>query len=610
MTLRLRPLYVICALTIIGAVSYGARQATWEAGLAELRIKGGERLALHREGLQAAVERYRYLPFLLAQDSGIRGMLKNPGDPLLRDEANRYLERASSASGADALYVMDAEGLTLAASNYAQETSFVGHSYSFRPYFNDALKKGEGRFYAIGVTTRQPGYFLSHVIREEGKVLGVAVVKLDLRPLENSWRAAGDMVAMLDRSEIAFLASVDDWVYRPLQPLSDATLMELRASRQYGEADLRSPSLIPEKGTGGEGALISIRRRDGNQRTPAVLFHRLGLPDHGWTLIGASDVTSLRERANLVAVTTALALALVGLIGLVLRQRRQLIRAKLDAHDILELRVQERTRELRQLNEELACQIGVRERAEEELRRAQGELIQAAKLAALGQMSAAIVHEVSQPLTAIETYIASTRLLLQRGSAEIVAENMKIIGDLVGRMRHMAKSLKAFARKEEVGAETIDLRNAVQNATSVLRPRLEAGGVELVVEIPGSDTFVTMHCIRAEQVLVNLIGNAIDAVRSSEERTIHVRLASDADGVTLTVADSGPGIPEPLKAHLAEPFVTSKGAGEGLGLGLFICDTIINDAGGKLTFGNRADGGAVFTVRLPRSAEQPRWAAE
>ena len=610
MIFRLRPLYAICAVALIGAAAFGAWQATWESGLTEARAKGADRLALHREGVQAAVERYRYLPFLLSQDSVVRGMLKDPGNRTLIDQANLYLSRANAASNASALYVMNAAGLTLAASNYADPTSFVGESYAFRPYFHDALRKGEGRFYAIGVTTNQPGYFLSHVILEGERAFGVAVVKVDLLPLEAAWRTAGEAVAILDGSGVAFLASVDDWTYRPLKTLGPRTLSKLAASRQYGQVDLRARSLIADARSAEDGDLVSIQPRVGDATSPSVLLHQLPLPDHGWTLIAATDVTPLRERANLVAATTALTLALVSLMGLFLRQRRQLIRAKLEAHAALEKRVDERTSELRELNRELEREVDVRHRAEEELKRAQGELIQAAKLAALGQMSAAIVHEVSQPLTAIETYIASTRLLLQRGSAEIVGANMEIISDLVARMRRMAKSLKAFARKEEVGAETIDLGMAMDNAVALMRPRLEAGQISLGVENMAGNSFVTIHGIRAEQIVVNLIGNAIDALKDSAVKAIRVRLEHDGGAAKLTVADSGAGIPQHLRAHIAEPFVTTKGAGDGLGLGLFICDAIINDAGGKLSFADAEGGGAVFTVTLPLSAAEQRWAAE
>jgi two-component system C4-dicarboxylate transport sensor histidine kinase DctB len=610
MSFRLRPLYAVFALALIASAAVGARQATWQAGMAEMRIKGGDQLALHRRGLETVVERYRYLPFLLAQDATIRDLLRSPADAALIHAANAYLASANDASGANALYVMSAEGLTLASSNHAEPTSFVGHSYAFRPYFQDAMKRGQGRFYAVGVTTNQPGYFLSHRISDGDRVLGVAVVKVDLRPIEAGWRAAGDSVAVLDGSGIAFLASIDAWKYRPLKPLGPEALASVTQARQYRSSDLLSRGLLDDGSAARDGALVAMQERDGKAQSPSVLFHSLPLPDHGWTMIAATELPPLSERANLVAAVTALTLALLGLAGLFLLQRRQLIRAKLDAHAILEKRVDERTRELRHLNRKLAREVDVRHRAEDELNRAQAELIQAAKLAALGQMSAAIVHEVSQPLATIEIYLASTRLLLQQASTEAVAENLEIISELAARMRRMARSLKSFARKEEAGSEAMDLGVVTRASIEMMRGRFEAEGIAVSFENDAGGAIVTMNRVRTEQILANLLDNAVDALHGRETKTIRVTLAHDGGEVRLSVADNGAGVPAHLRERIMEPFFSSKKAGEGLGLGLFICETIITDAGGRLSVADGETGGAVFTVSLPLRAMERQQAAE
>jgi two-component system C4-dicarboxylate transport sensor histidine kinase DctB len=610
MNFRLRPLYAVLALALICSAALGARQATWQAGLAEMQVKGGDQLALHRRGLETVVERYRYLPFLLAQDATIRDLLRSPDDAALIRAANAYLASANEASGANALYVMSAEGLTLASSNHAEPTSFVGHSYAFRPYFQDAMKRGQGRFYAVGVTTNQPGYFLSHRISDGDRALGVAVVKVDLRPIEAGWRAAGDSIAVLDGSGIAFLASIDAWKYRPLKPLGPEALASVTQARQYRSSDLLSRSLLDDGSAARDGALVAMQQRDDKALSPSVLFHSLPLPDHGWTMIAATELPPLAERANLVAAVTALTLALLGLAGLFLMQRRQLIRAKLDAHAILERRVDERTRELRNLNQELAREVDVRRRAEDELKQAQSELIQAAKLAALGQMSAAIVHEVSQPLATIEIYLASTRLLLQHASTEAVAANLEIISELAARMRRMARSLKSFARKEEAGSEAMDLGVVARASIEMMRGRFESEGIAVSFENDAGAAIVMMNRVRAEQILANLLDNAIDALHGRETKTIRVTLAHAGGEVRLNVADSGEGIPSHLRERIMEPFFSSKKAGEGLGLGLFICETIIADAGGRLSVADGETGGAVFTVSLPLRVMERQQAAE
>jgi two-component system C4-dicarboxylate transport sensor histidine kinase DctB len=619
MTFRLRPLYAIYVVALIAA-SIAARHATWQSGLADMRDRGGKLLELHRAGLKVAIARYNYLPFILSRDSGIRALLKSPANrdlvddanrylSELVDEANRYLDSTNTAARASVLYVMDSSGKTLAATNDA----FKGQSYEFRPYFEDALKTGEGRFYGIGVTTRQPGYFLSHVIEDGGMMIGVAVVKVDLLPLEKAWRDAQEDVALLDRSGIAFLTSVDDWRYRPLRPLGSEDRRKLAASRQYG-VDLGIQSLLASASSGGPddglpaGDLVSFRSSNGFPQSP-VMLHSLKVEDD-WTLISTDSVTPLTERANLVAAVTALTLAFLGLAGLLVRQRQQILRARLEAHAVLERRVDERTRELQALNRDLAREIEVRQSAQEKLKRTQDELIQAAKLAALGQMSAAIVHEVSQPLTALEISVASMRQLLQSGSADAVSDNLDIISNLVARMRRMAKSLKAFARREDSArVERVELRTAIDGAIALLRPRLVAEKVMLAVENDAASTAVLMNGVRAEQVVWNLIGNAIDAVKDAEKKFINVRLHNEGACVVLSVADSGPGIPDHLGDRICQPFVSSKEAGDGLGLGLFTCETIIHNAGGTLSIADGEDGGAVFTVKLPLAAVEPELAA-
>jgi two-component system C4-dicarboxylate transport sensor histidine kinase DctB len=581
-----------------------------------MRDNGGKLLELHRDGLKVAIARYNYLPFILSRDAGIRALLKSPenrglvddanrylGD--LVDEANRYLDSTNKAARASVLYVMDLSGTTLAATNDA----FKGQSYEFRPYFEDALKTGAGRFYGVGVTTRQPGYFLSHVIEDGGTAIGVAVVKVDLLPLEKAWQDAKEDVAFLDGSGIAFLTSVDDWRYRPLRPLGPEDYRKLAVSRQYG-VDLGTQSLLAsasanerrDPGAGPPaGDLVSFRSSNGSPQS-LVMLHSLKLADD-WTLISTDSVTPLTERANLVAAVAALTLAFLALSGLLLRQRQQIIRAKLEAHAVLEKRVDERTRELQVLNRDLAHEIEVRQSAQDRLKRTQDELIQAAKLAALGQMSAAIVHEVSQPLTALEISVASMRQLLQSGSADAVSENIDTISNLVARMRRMTKSLKAFARKEDAArVERVELQAAIDSAIALLQPRLVAEKVMLTVENDAASTAVLMNGIRAEQVVCNLIGNAIDATKDAEKKSINVRLRNDGAFVMLSIADSGPGIPDHLRDRIGQPFVSSKEAGDGLGLGLFTCETIIHNAGGILSLSDGEDGGAVFTAKLPLAA--------
>lgn len=323
-------------MVIAGAIAVAAASAawyyTWHTGIVDLRTRGAEQLALHRDALQATIERYRYLPYVLAQDAVIRRLMAHPHDAALVAEANAYLLRINNAASSTTLYVMDGSGMTLASSNFGEPTSYVGQSYEFRPYFQQAITSGEGRYYAIGITTGLPGYFLAHRIAGDDGAVGVAAVKVDLVPLEASWQQTGGSVAITDLTGIAFLSSREDWKYRPAVPLSEEERARLIASNQYSGIDLSQPSLLRTKADLRDGAVVTIRRRGLGADAPPLLLHRLELPQHNWVLIATSELGPLAERSFLVAGVTGLALALTGMLALFLRQRRQLVRAKLEAH--------------------------------------------------------------------------------------------------------------------------------------------------------------------------------------------------------------------------------------------------------------------------------------
>jgi hypothetical protein len=327
MTFRLRLLYAVRGVAIVGliaAAAITARQIIWHAGLDEMQRKSGGSLALNGVKLEAAIAPYNDVPYRLSQHPEILALLKAPKDHELASKVNRYLHSTNKTIGARALYVMDLSGTTLAASNYAEPISFVGQWYKFRPYFEEALETGQGGFYGIGVTTGEPGYYLSRVIKDGGTPIGVAVVKIDLRHLPRAWREAGEDLAVLDhRSGILCLTSVNDWEYRPLQQPPPEQLRKLEAWRQYEGVKLGPSVLEPSHGLPTGDLPVSIRG-DGSPRSP-VLLYSLPLNDHGFTLIVISSVGPLSHRANLVATVTALTLAFFAPAGLLLRQRRQMV---------------------------------------------------------------------------------------------------------------------------------------------------------------------------------------------------------------------------------------------------------------------------------------------
>lgn len=592
-----RGLVAILALALIAAAASAVWFVSLETGKRRALAALDDELHVLARTVEGEIERFRYLPAVIARDRRILDVLGSP-EPATIERANAYLEAVRTDSGADELYVMKLDGLAVAASNHAEPTSFVGENYQYRPYFTDALARGEGRYYAVGATTGIPGYFLSSVIRDNGRIVGVAIVKVDMRKIEATWTDARSIVAVTDADGVVFLTGHAPWKYRPLQALSEKTLFDLARTRKYGSADLASASpIFSDAGRLPETALV-----DGEDARRLVL--QVGIEPDGWRLLGLASLAPIRANSLLLALLTALAGLLIAGAGLYMRQRRQLTRARLHAHAELERRVVERTAELNR-------QVEDRRRAEAELRQAQESLIQAAKLAALGRMSAAIVHEVSQPLAAMENTLASTGLLASRGDAAAVAGKVRSARDLVRRIQRTVKLLKSFARNEPVRLEPVDVDKAMAVAVELAAARAIEQGAQVKLRKSSSPPSVLANTTRLEQVILNLVVNALDAVKERPEGEVELWSEHDGQRVCLFVRDNGAGIPDHLRDRIAEPFFTTKLTGEGLGLGLSISRAILDEFGGGMDFETREEGGCTFRIDLPAiSGNRLREAAE
>ncbi|WP_421928076.1 sensor histidine kinase [Neoaquamicrobium sediminum] len=584
-----RGLVAILALALIASAASAVWFISLETGKRRALAALDDELHVLARTVEGEIERFRYLPAVIARDRRILDVLASP-EPATIERANAYLEAVRTDSGADELYVMKLDGLAVAASNHAEPTSFVGENYQYRPYFTDALARGEGRYYAVGATTGIPGYFLSSVIRGNGRIVGVAIVKVDMRKIEATWTDARSIVAVTDADGVVFLTGHAPWKYRPLQALNEETLLDLARTRKYGSADLASASpIFSDAGRLPETALV-----DGEDARRLVL--QVGIEPDGWRLLGLASLAPIRANSLLLALLTALAGLLIAGAGLYMRQRRQLTRARLHAHAELERRVVERTAELNR-------QVEDRRRAEAELRQAQESLIQAAKLAALGRMSAAIVHEVSQPLAAMENTLASTGLLASRGDAAAVADKVRSARDLVRRIQRTVKLLKSFARNEPVRLEPVDVDKAMAVAVELAAARATEQGAQVKLCKSSSPPSVLANATRLEQVILNLVVNALDAVKERPEGEVELWSEHDGERVRLFVRDNGIGIPDHLRDRIAEPFFTTKLTGEGLGLGLSISRAILDEFGGGMNFETREEGGCTFRIDLPAISE-------
>ncbi|MCO5365645.1 sensor histidine kinase [Pseudomonas alliivorans] len=568
-------LYVMLILAG-AAVSAGLamRQAQRHA-LSEDAIRASGQLALYANTLHTLIERYRALPSVLALDPEIRTALSGPVTEDVQNRLNLKLEKINTAAHSSTLELLDRHGLAVGASNWQTPNSYVGHNYGFRPYFLQTRAQGTGRFYAVGVTTGIPGYFLSSAVLDDASgFIGAMVVKLEFPTLEQEWGQGDDLLMVSDDKGIVFIANQPGWRYRELEPISVENRSELLRTRQYDKKPLTPlRSRVIEH----LGEHSQLRRVDGPDGTEDYLWQSLPLPDENWTLHLLRKPPLANEDIRNAGIAAAgIWLALV-FLGLFLYQRWRLARLRERSRDELERLVQERTRDLQT---------------------AQDGLVQSAKLAALGQMSAALAHEINQPLTAQRMQLATVRLLLDQGRSEEACKALIPVDQQLTRMAALTGHLKTFARKSPAGLrERLDLATVVDQALLLLEPRLHEEHVDCVLQL-SRPAWVRGDAIRLEQVLINLLRNALDAMRGRTPARLEIRIEPSDGQWRLSVVDTGEGIAPENLTSIFDPFFTTKPVGDGLGLGLAVSYAIIHELGGQLIAENHGHG-AVFWFSLP-----------
>ncbi|AZD10132.1 C4-dicarboxylate transport sensor protein dctB [Pseudomonas chlororaphis] len=568
---------VILAGAVVSA-TFAMRHAERQA-LEDDAARASEQLALYANSLHTLIERYRALPAVLALDPELRSALKGPVSPQQQDALNRKLEQINGAARSSTLELLDHTGLAVAASNWRLPSSYVGHNYGFRPYFSQTRSQGSGRFYAVGVTSGIPGYFLSSAVKgEQEQFLGAMVVKLEFPELEREWSQGNDTLLVSDARGIVFIANQPGWRYRQLRPLSDSDRAELKATRQYDKQLLTPLEHRPLRRFDDDSTLTRVEGPDGSVD---YLWESLPLATEGWTLhLLRRPQIAFEDRRNAGLAAAGAWLTLVFLL-LFLNQRWRLARLRQRSREELERLVEERTRDLRT---------------------AQDGLVQSAKLAALGQMSAALAHEINQPLTTQRMQLATLRLLLDHGRVDEAYQALKPLDDMLTRMASLTGHLKTFARKSPSGLrERLDLAAVVDQALQLLDTRLRDEQVDTRLQLT-RPAWVRGDAIRLEQVLINLLRNALDAMRDKPLKHLEIRLEADQQLWSLSVIDSGGGIAEEHLPNVFDPFFTTKPVGDGLGLGLAVSYAIVHELGGRLSAGNQGQG-AIFTLSLPIDLE-------
>lgn len=587
---RLRRIAVILSfLAAVAAVAGGVWAYGYAEALRQLHSRGQSDLALASDRLTSELQQFRSLAVLMADHPTVTGLLAGAVDPAT---SRALLLEVADKTGSLDVIVVDASGMEISAASATRPDR-----HDDRPYFERAMDGALGVYHQLtdrygrrvsDPYGRRTFLFAAPVFSETGPPVGAVMVVADVEEVEAVWRGDRPTVFFTDELGVIFVSNRSELVFRSRSG-------DMRAAGQSAEYPTgRIMPFVHYESRLWQG--MDLWRVDAGRYVPERALHlELDLPVIGLVGEALLDVAPARQLALLQAtVTAALCLAFGALLFLATERRRTLA----EANQRLEARVAQRTAELSDLNTDLRREVAERTAAEARLKKAQADLVQAGKLSALGQMSAGISHELNQPLMAIRSFAENAEAFLAKGKQDVAAQNLTRISDLARRMGRIIRNLRAFARQESEALSDVDITAVVDVVLEMASARLTQSTVTVIWDRPSGPVMVRGGEVRLQQVILNLVTNAVDAMEGADEKRLEIGVSAEGPKVFLTVRDTGPGIDEPEK--IFDPFYSTKtvGSGDGMGLGLSISYGLVQSFGGNIRGRNHPDGGAAFTVEL------------
>ncbi|WP_298496705.1 ATP-binding protein [uncultured Maritimibacter sp.] len=570
--------FLLAAALLSGSVGW----TVYHDRLDRLAERGGADLTLATDRVEAQLYRYRELAVILSRHPDLRALLAGAGDVATSEEVVQFM---ADMTGAADVAVVDITGRIVAGSQGAS----VARDPTVAP-LDRAMAGALGTQSEIATEAEGPrrAYsFAAPVFGDDGIVSGAVMTRMAVSQIEDNWPGDAPPVFFTDRRGQVFITNRSDLI--------------LADRRSAFPADF-------DRIVGGH----DIWELDGGRYLPAHAIHLTrNLPTIGLTAEMLIDTASATAGAVLWALITAGAALTLGAILFFVQQNRAALAQRLaieaEANAKLEARVSERTRELTAANTALTHEVAERKEAQAALQKAQADLVQAGKLSALGEMSAGISHELNQPLMAIRSFAENGQAFFDRGKPDVARQNLGKISELARRMGRIIQNLRAFARQESGPITDVDLVAVVEAALEVTSDKLRRHRVTLGWTAPATPVMVRGGEVRLQQVVVNLLSNAVDAMGDTGRVSIEL---APGNPVRLSVRDTGPGIADPDRVF--DPFYSTKspGSAEGMGLGLSISYGLVQSFGGSIRGANHPDGGAVFTVDLVPSGTATQEAAE
>ena len=555
----------VAVLVVWGSYGYFTQSFT-----ENLRSQAQTRAALYAGNIKSTLQKHSVVPFLLAQNATLSTAIRSNN---YASTSQRLIE-ISQEIGSASVFLLDISGRVVASSNRRQ----IGKFFRDQPYFINALRNVSTVFSTTSNEQNTYRFFFSQKVKSGPKSIGVVVVEVNLRAQEALWRQLGLLVALVNSQGEIQLSSELNWRRQSVQTLLELTPSS--ASRRVLDALQQTPL--------NDFVFINGERLFAAESPVDFL---------GWRINYFASTQNVAARVNAILALEIMGMAILAALLFFYLSRRR-------AHESVRLSLE--STELRALNTRLSAEMEQRQRAERNLQSAEQNLEQASKLAALGQMSAAVSHELNQPLAAMRTYLAGAKLLVARGRLEEAKSSFQRIDDLIARMGVITKQLKSYARKSGENTTMIDLRDCVTSAMAMMAPQLGKETVRIVKNLPEGKVCTMGDTVRVEQIIINLLRNALDALKNIPEPRIEIALEA-GETARLTVRDNGPGFENP--EALFEPFYTTKAPGEGVGLGLAISAGIATEMGGRLMAQNATPLGAIFTLELPLAQSKKEAAA-
>jgi two-component system C4-dicarboxylate transport sensor histidine kinase DctB len=576
----------VALLLLVGGLAWGG--ARWASARAERSadLTAAQTARIHYGLLASELQKFRLLPLVLAEYPDAATVLESPDPPAAR-RLNEQLELLARRTDAAAIYLIDAQGITRVASNWRQPTSFVGQDYGFRPYFRDAMRNGASELFALGTVSGKPGLYLARRVDHGKRALGAIIVKVDFDKVEADWARGPGISFVTDPHGVVLVTSIPGWRFGATAPLDAATIADARRSLQFGiEPPHRLPvSLAPSA------AVTSQNGEEQRYRVAAI-----SAPLAGGRLYHLSPLDAPLAAARSEALLWAFgALLVIGAISVLYVREAEKQRLLRQSRAALEVEVARRTAELRDANARLIVESHEREEANARFHAAREELARANRLGTLGQITAGVAHEINQPVAAIRTFAENSTALIDRDRPGEARENLSRIVSLTERIGTITSELRSFTRRKTPTPVQAELGSILDGAMLLIG---EAARGVLTVKASRAlrDRVLVGDRVRLEQVLINLVRNALDAVEGIPDPAVTVSADKSGDEVRIVVSDNGPGVDPAIRGTLFDPFESAKPGG--LGLGLAIARDIAREFGGDLMLDKPEGPGATFVLTL------------